>query len=170
LPSSSAGSKPTARRRRRSVAAQAAGYQGVGTVREASAPNRFSESRPGAMSRRQQMITWVLVGAAVLVVALGATALIVLLRAAGGSGIPTVTDIAATQQQGSVEFRWPDPGLDDGDRYQIQVRDGTSSIQLSPVFRVDAQTGETVCITVTVNRQGKTGDPSTEKCIDVLEG
>jgi hypothetical protein len=49
------------------------------------------------------------------------------------------------------------------------VRDGTSSIQRSPEFRVDAQAGDTVCITVTVNRQGKTGDPSTEKCIDVLE-
>jgi serine/threonine protein kinase len=166
----SRGSVSTPRRRRRAIAAQAAGYQPVGTVREASAPNRFSASRPGPMSRRQQTITWVLVAAAVLVVALGATALVVLLRAAGGgSGIPTVTDISATEAGGTVEFRWPDPGLDDGDRYQIQVRDGTSSIQRSPLFRVDAQTGDTVCITVTVNRQGKTGDPSTEKCIDVLE-
>lgn len=165
----SAGSAPAPRRRRRAIAAQAAAYEPVGTVREASSPNRFSQSRPSEMSRRQRAITWVLVGAAVLVVALGATALVVLLRAASDTGIPTVTDIAATESQGAVEFRWPDPGLDDGDRYQIQVRDGTSSIQLSPIFRVDAQAGDTVCITVTVNRQGKTGDPSTEKCIDVLE-
>jgi eukaryotic-like serine/threonine-protein kinase len=121
------------------------------------------------MSRRQQTITWVLVGAAVLVVALGAIALTVLLRAANSSGIPTVTDISATEAGGTVEFRWPDPGVEDVDRYQIQVRDGTSSIQRSPVFRVDAEPGDTVCITVTVNREGKTGDPSTEKCIDVLE-
>jgi hypothetical protein len=167
LPAS--GGSPASLRRRRAVAAQSASYQPVGTVREASAPNRFSESRPGEMTKRQRTITWVLVGAAVLVVALGATALVVLLRAASDTGIPTVTDISATEAQGTVEFRWPDPGLDDGDRYQIQVRDGTSSIQLSPVFRVDAETGDTVCITVTVNRQGKTGDPSTEKCIDVLE-
>jgi serine/threonine protein kinase len=167
LPASSV--TPSPRRRRRAIAAAAAAYAPVGTVREGSAPNRFSESRPGPMSRRQQTITWVLIAAAVLVVALGATALVVLLRAANDSGIPTVTDISATETGGTVEFRWPDPGLDDGDRYQIQVRDGTSSIQLSPVFRVDAQTGDTVCITVTVNRQGKTGDPSTEKCIDVLE-
>lgn len=170
LPSSAGGSAPS-RRRRRAAVAEVSGYAPVGTVREGSAPNRFSESRPGPMSRRQQTITWILVGAAALVVALGVTALVVLLRAAGGgSGIPTVTDISATETQGTVEFRWPDPGLDDGDRYQIQVRDGTSSIQLSPVFRVDAEPGDTVCITVTVNRQGKTGDPSTEKCIDVLEG
>ena len=160
---------PGARRRRRRAAEQD-GYQAVGTVREASAPNRFSESRPEPMTQRQRAITWVLVAAALLVVALGITSLFVLLRAAGDDGIPTVTDISATEAGGTVEFRWPDPGLEDGDRYQIQVRDGTSSIQLSPVFRVDAQAGDTVCITVTVNRQGKTGDPSTEKCIDVLEG
>jgi hypothetical protein len=121
------------------------------------------------MSARQRAITWILVGAAVLVVALGAVALVVLLRATSSTGIPVVTDISATESGGTVEFSWPDPGLDDGDRYQIQVRDGTSSIQRSPEFRVDAQAGDTVCITVTVNRQGKTGDPSTEKCIDVLE-
>ena len=92
-----------------------------------------------------------------------------MLRITGSDGIPVVTDISATESGGTVEFSWPDPGLDDGDRYQIQVRDGTSSIQLSPEFRVDAEAGDTVCITVTVNRQGKTGDPSTEKCIDVLE-
>jgi serine/threonine protein kinase len=165
LPGASAAPAP---RRRRRIAEQAAAYQGVGTVREASGPNRFSESRP-PLSRRQQTITWVLVGAAALVVALGVTALFVLFRAASDTGIPTVTDISATETGGTVEFRWPDPGLDDVDRYQIQVRDGTSSIQRSPVFRVDAETGDTVCITVTVNREGKTGAPSAEKCIDVLE-
>jgi serine/threonine protein kinase len=163
LPGNVAAAAP--RRRRRAAAADA--YAPVGTVREASGPNRFSESRPAPMSRRQQVITWVLVGAAVLVVALGATALVVLLRAANSSGIPTVTDISATESAGTVRFSWPDPGLDDGDRYQIQVRDGTSSVQLSPQFRVDAQPGDTVCITVSVNRQGKVGEPSTEKCIDV---
>jgi serine/threonine protein kinase len=163
LPANVAGAAP--RRRRRAVAAAAAGYAPVQT--KGSSPNRFSESRPAPMSRRQQTVTWILVGAAVLVVALGAIALAVLLRNATSSGIPTVTDISAVESGGAVEFSWPDPGLDDGDRYQIQVRDGTSSVQLSPRFRVDAQQGDTVCITVSVNRQGKVGDPSTEKCIDV---
>ncbi|MEZ5189962.1 MAG: protein kinase [Schumannella sp.] len=169
LPGAAAG--VAAPRRRRRIAEQASeAYQPLGTVREASAPNRFSESRPAPLSRRQQIITWVLVGAAALVVALGVTAVAVLLRAANDTGIPTVTDISATESGGAVEFTWPDPGLDDDDRYQIQVRDGTSSIQRSPVFRVDADPGTTVCITVTVNRQGKTGAPSAEKCIDVLGG
>jgi serine/threonine protein kinase len=168
LPGGSA-STPPARRRRRAMAEKAASYTPVGTVREASAPNRFSESRPGPLSRRMQTITWVLVASAVLVLGLGATALVVLLRAAGDDGIPTVTDISATETGGAVEFRWPDPGLEEGDRYQVQIRDGEGGIQASPLFRVDADAGDTVCITVTVNRNGKTGDPSTEKCIDVLE-
>lgn len=167
LGGAAAGAKPgVRRRRRRALAEQAAGYQAVGTMREGSSPNRFSESRPEPMTRRQRTITWVLVGAAALVVALGIATLVVLLRAAGDTGIPKVTNIEASVTGGTVEFRWPDPGLDEGDRYQIQVRDGTSSIQLSPVFRVDAEPGDTVCITVTVNRQGKTGDPSDEACRD----
>lgn len=148
---------------------KAASYEPIGTVREASGPNRFSASRPAPLSRRMQTITWVLVGAAVLVLALGAIALVVLLREAGDDGIPTVTDISATETRGAVEFRWPDPGLEEGDRYQVQIRDGESAIQASPLFRIDADAGDTVCITVTVNRDGKTGDPSTEACIDVLE-
>jgi serine/threonine protein kinase len=168
-PLAGAAAAPPPRRRRRAIAEQAAAYEPVGTVREASSPNRFSASRPGPMSRRMQAITWVLVASAVLVLALGATALIVLLREAGDDGIPTVTDISATEDGGVVEFRWPDPGLEEGDRYQVQIRDGEGGIQASPLFRVDADAGDTVCITVTVNRDGKTGDPSTEKCIDVLE-
>jgi serine/threonine protein kinase len=167
LPGGSA-STPPARRRRRALV-KATSYEPVGTVREASGPNRFSASRPAGLSRRMQIITWVLVASAVLVLALGATALVVLLREAGDEGIPTVTDISATETGGAVEFRWPDPGLEEGDRYQVQIRDGEGGIQASPLFRVDADAGDTVCITVTVNRNGKTGDPSTEKCIDVLE-
>ena len=162
-------STPPARRRRRITTDSGAGYQPVGTVREASGQNRFSASRPAPFSGRIQTITWVLVAAAVLVLGLGATALVVLLRAAGDDGIPTVTDISATEEGGAVEFRWPDPGLEEGDRYQVQIKDGEGGIQASPMFRVDADPGDTVCITVTVNRNGKTGDPSTEKCIDVLE-
>jgi serine/threonine protein kinase len=168
LPGGSA-STPPARRRRRAMAEKAASYQPVGTVRDASSPNRFSASRPAPLSRRMQTLTWVLVASAVLVLGLGATALVVLLRAAGDDGIPTVTDISATETGGAVEFRWPDPGLEEDDRYQVQIRDGESAIQASPLFRIDADAGDTVCITVTVNRNGKTGAPSTEKCIDVLE-
>ncbi|HWH27049.1 MAG TPA: protein kinase [Pseudolysinimonas sp.] len=166
------GSAPARRRRRSSSSADTGSYQPVGTVREASAsPGRFSHSRPtGPIGRGVQTMTWVLAGAAVVVLALGVTVLIMLLRVSGGdSSIPVVSDISATANGGAVRFTWPDPGLEEGDKYQIAVTGGTSSIQSLPRFDVDAQAGDTVCLTVTVNRAGKTGDPSTEKCIDVLD-
>jgi hypothetical protein len=71
----------------------------------------------------------VLVVAAVLVVGLGVSATVVLVRTAAGDGIPQVSDISAVEDAGTVEFSWADPGLNDGDRYQIEMRDGTPSIQ-----------------------------------------
>jgi hypothetical protein len=121
--------------------------------------------------RTSRALTWFIVIASIVVIAIGVTALAILVRSAGaGSGIPTVTDISATRSGSTVHFVWKDPGLADSDRYQIQVVGGTSSIQLSPKFVVDAAVGETVCITVAVNRDGKTGNPSAEKCVDVTDG
>ncbi len=166
------GGQPSTGGRRRRSAAKSTSYAPVGTVRDVSGPGgRFSHSKPGtAPSRGVQRTTWVLSIAAVLVLGLGAAALVVLLRGTGNpDGIPVVTDITATTSGGAVRFGWPNPGLDDEDRYQIAVDGVQTSIQAQPSFVVDAQSGDTVCITVTVNRDGEPGDPSTEKCIDVLE-
>jgi serine/threonine protein kinase len=161
---------PRSERRRRTQAVRQGVEPPATGVSEASLPPLFSHSRTQVPAPRQQATTWLLVASAVLAIVLGATALIVLLGSTGG-GIPTVGEISAdTTGDGTVEFSWNDPGLAEGDRYQIQVRDGSSSIQTSSQFVIDAQTGETVCITVTVNRTGTTGGPSPEKCVDVLEG
>ena len=169
-PIASAAKAPPVRRRRR-LAERTGDYSPVGTVREASAPGPRSNSRSTRPARATPAVTWVIVVASVLVVALGATALVVLLRAGGGgSDIPMVSDISASLSGDTVRFTWQDPGLAANDRYQIQVIGGTSSIQLSPRFVVDGTAGETVCITVAVNRDGRTGDPSAEKCVDVTDG
>lgn len=161
---------PPARRRRR-AAGPTVDYQPVGTIRDGSVPGPRSNSRAGRPLRASRALTWFIVIASVLVVALAATAVFALTRAnKSGSGIPTVTDISATRSANTVHFTWKDPGLADSDRYQIQVVGGTSSIQLSPQFVVDASVGETICITVAVNRDGKTGNPSAEKCVDVTNG
>lgn len=150
----------SARRRRR---------RGLETSEVAEAPPaKGSQSRTTPPARSAQTLTLVLVISALAVLTLGATAIAVLLRTAPGTDIPRVADIAAVQQDGSVEFSWDDPGLAEGDLYQIQVRDGESSIQAGPRFRAAAEAGESVCITVAVNRDGKSGDPSTEKCVDVV--
>lgn len=161
--------KPSTRRRRR-VAQGDGGYQAVGTVREASMPGApRSNSRAGAPARGPRGFGWFIVIATVLVVALAAIALVAVMRGSG-SDIPTVTDITATRSGNTVRFVWEDPGLADGDRYQIEVNNVPSSIQLNPRFVVDATSGETVCLTIAVNRDGKTGSLSTEKCVDVTNG
>jgi|GEM_PF-4634873 hypothetical protein len=168
-PVAGAAVSPGARRRRRRTGGPT-GYEPVGTVREATAPpRRLSHSRPTAPSRGLQTLTWVLVASAVLVIALGVTALAVLLRAGGDDGIPVVTDIQASEVDGTVEFSWPDPGLAQGDLYEIAVGGVRTATQSQPRFVVDAAPGETVCIAVTVNRQGKTGGQSAEKCVDVSD-
>jgi len=163
-PVAGAGSTPGPRRRRRA----AGDYEGVGTVREASpsGPKKFSHSRPSPPGGIQT-VTWLLIAAATLVVVLGLTAVFVLLRATADNGIPVVSDITATQDGTIVEFSWPDPGLRDGDLYEVEVGGRLEGIQANPRFVVDADPGETVCITVTVNRDGKPGTPSAEKCVDV---
>ncbi|MCU1413257.1 MAG: serine/threonine protein kinase [Microbacteriaceae bacterium] len=150
------------RRRRRS----ASSYSGVGTILKQSAGvGAGSSSTVPRQSRGMQALAWSLVAAAVLVIALGATATIVLIRANSGD-IPKVTDITARSTSSSVEFSWDDPGIKSSDSYQITTSDGRSSIQRTASYVVDASKGQQVCITVTVNRDGKIGPPSTEKCVD----
>jgi tRNA A-37 threonylcarbamoyl transferase component Bud32 len=171
-PLASAAKMPPARRRRRAAGLEGE-YAPVGTVREASVPRSHSNSRGARPARVPRVVTWVIVLASVLVFVLGATVVVVVvvLRAgAGGSAIPVVSDISASLSGNTVRFSWEDPGLTPSDRYQIQVIGGTSSIQLSPGFVVDGSAAQTVCITVAVNRDGKTGDPSAEKCVDVPHG
>lgn len=171
------GSSPArdGRKRRRRRAATTTEFAPVGTIREPSGPTGpFSKSRTREESAGFRRLAWVVAGAAVLVTALGATALIVLLRTVG-SGIPVVSDVQAQlESAGRVTFSWADPGLAEGDRYQITVTDegivSTPSLQEAPRFVVDAEPGDTVCVTVTVNRNGTSGVASAEKCVDVAEG
>jgi serine/threonine protein kinase len=170
-PVAGAPSASPGRRRRRSAERASASSSGGARDHDASGGAPRSNSRAGAPARTSRGLTWFIVIASIIVIAIGATALAVLLRNSGsGSGIPTVTDISATRSGSTVHFTWKDPGLADSDRYQIQVVGGTSSIQLSPRFVVDAAAGDTVCITVAVNRDGKTGNPSAAKCVDVTDG
>jgi serine/threonine protein kinase len=151
------------RRRRRSAVAQ---YTGVGTILKQSAgPGLSAGTMPVRQSRGMRALAWTLVAAAILVVALGATATVVLIRA-NSSDIPKVTDIASRSTSNSIEFSWDDPGIKGTDTYQITTSDGRSSIQRTADYVVDATAGDRVCITVTVNREGKTGPASSAKCVD----
>jgi len=123
-------------------------------------------TRPAERGRGMRVLAWGLIVSAVLVIALGATATFVLIRA-NSDRIPLVTNIVATEGSGAIKFSWSDPGLTVDDSYQVTTGDGRSALQTSSdYFAQDAKAGDRVCITVAVNRQGKTGPTSAEKCVD----
>lgn len=157
------------RRRRRRTAAGQGAYSGVGTVIRDTHPGgrRSTGTTPARPAKGMQLLAWGLVVAAVLVIALGVTATLVLIRA-GSSDIPTVSDIRSQVTDDTVEFTWADPGLTATDAYQISTGDGAPVVQQRTAsFVVDAAPGDRVCIVVTVNREGKTGAASGEKCADI---
>ncbi|MCC6270355.1 MAG: serine/threonine protein kinase [Microbacteriaceae bacterium] len=158
----------TASRRRRRRAPAQVDYSPIGSVvEETDRPRPGSHSGSSFRGRGIQALAWSLIASAVLVLALGVIATIVLLRANPDS-IPRVTNIQAQRTIDSIEFYWEDPGLLPGDAFQISTNHGTSrSIQQSTTFSVDAKSGDRVCLTVTVRRDGKPGDPSAEKCVEV---
>jgi tRNA A-37 threonylcarbamoyl transferase component Bud32 len=177
----------TRRRRKRAAAAPQGDYEAVGTllrtggtghrmnsVDRGAAPRTASKRSGGILGgpaagsggRRTRVLAWTLVACSVLVLALGTTAVLVLVRSSSGQ-IPVVSDIAATEVAGSVTFEWNDPGLDDGDVYQVQLDGDPLSVQSRPRFTADGERGEQMCITVHVSRDGRLGDESNPKCVDV---
>lgn len=110
-------------------------------------------------------LAWSVVASAVVVIVLLATVTLVLVRS-NNDGIPQVTDVTATTSGRTIVFSWNDPGIATDDSYQVTTNDGKSSLQSATKFPVDAQAGERVCITVAVNRAGKVGPTSAEKCVD----
>lgn len=119
-------------------------------------------SRPRA--RRRTLTAWGLVAAAALILGLATTAATVMVRQSG-TDIPLVRDVSGEIRSGTVVFSWDDPGVRPGDTYVVTLRNGDSSIQRGTEFTVDPQGQPRVCATVTVNRDGKIGSPSGEKCV-----
>jgi serine/threonine protein kinase len=149
------------RRRRRRIDTS---YGSVGTIVRDSMGQRSSTVRPGG-GRRVRALVWGLILVGVLALALGITAVFVLVNANGG--IPVVSNISATVSGTSVKFSWQNPGLASQDQYAISTSDGGSSVQQTNSFVEDSTKGAHVCLTVTVNREGKLGSPSAAKCVDV---
>lgn len=124
-----------------------------------------ARSRTGS-SRASRGLVWGVVGCAVLVVVLAVVAVTLIVRASSASAIPTVADVKGQVDNGTILFSWADPGIGGQDAYQVTVGDDSPSVQRANVFRVDAQPGERVCITVRVNRDGQIGPPSAAKCVE----
>jgi serine/threonine protein kinase len=162
----SAASSTRARRRRRRVLPGDRGYASVGTLHRQSSATPGGGLEPAGRGRGMRALAWGLVATSVLVIALAATATLVLIRA-NDSGIPQVQNITSVSRAASIDFSWDDPGLEPGDSYQVTTADGGSSLQKAPKFSIDTTPGDRVCVAVAVNRGGKLGPSSGEKCVDV---
>ncbi len=147
------------RRTRRPVqGGSTVGAQSVGTVHRTGSGTR-------ARRRSRTTLVWVASSAVVVVAALAVATVLVVTRLGTGA-IPVVSDVRAQPAQGSVSFSWADPGLRSGDTYVISSN-GASSQQTGTTFVVSGDPGAEECISVAVNRDGKTGAASAEQCATV---
>ena len=135
---------------------------GTGASRSSLGVSATVFNRP----RRRAGLIWALVLASVVVVGGTAAGAAALLQATDAT-IPSVSDVDGSTRDGSVLFEWPDPGTREGDNFVVALRSGETSIQRGTVFTVDPNGVDMVCVTVTVNRDGKYGEPSGEKCVDI---
>lgn len=147
-----------ARRRRRSVGAESA-------VVEASGSS--TAGRGSRRTVRSRVVAGVLVAVSLAVVGLGAIATVLALQ--GDEGIPRVTGIEAARDGSTIVFQWADPGLLEGDSFQVQISGGEQRLQRATEFVVAAVPGDRVCVTVQVVREGRVGAPSAEKCAEAGE-
>jgi len=153
LPQARAGRR---RRTRRPLQGGASvGAQSVGTVHRTGSATRTRR-------RTRSTVVWVASAAALVVVALAVATVLVVTRL-GTASIPVVADVRAESAQGAVSFSWDDPGVRPGDTYVI-TSDGATSQQTGTTFVVSGTPGDEECITVAVNRDGKTGTASPERC------
>ncbi|RKR73812.1 serine/threonine-protein kinase [Frondihabitans australicus] len=152
------------RRRRRSLEGSAASGGLDAGVRNSKAIPRSTGTRPEAKSpKRSQYLAWAVIAAAFVALVLVGISSLFLIRSSS-SDIPQVSNIHASVTGSSVRFSWTDPGLRSGDTYVVTSGTDNKSTQTSSTFLAPITDGQQVCITVTVNRAGKNGPASAEKC------
>ncbi|MDI2097488.1 serine/threonine-protein kinase [Klugiella sp. YN-L-19] len=150
------------RRRRRS------GSPSVATLVRHSSDTHAPGTGPSPEQRRNQLLTWLLATVAIVLIAVGTVATMSLIRAKPGE-IPRVANIGAERSADSVRFNWADPGMTNADQYSVHLGDNPPVMQRTNEFIVDAQPGERVCLMVVVNRDGRNGEPSDQKCVELPE-
>lgn len=151
---------PGRRRRRRVPSA---------TVPPADTPVEALSPTAVRAASRTRLLAIGLVVVALGVIALGASATILAIQG-GDRDLPRVTNVEAVLDGTTVVFSWDDPGIAASDSYQVVLADGRETFQRSGEYAVAAASGERVCITVRVAREGRLGPASDEKCAEVSGG
>ena len=158
---STVGAESSRRRRRRSATAMRAAAHTGDSRSHGSASGRGR----GAPPTTRRLLIGVGVAAAVFV-ALVVAGLLTLVRGAGG--IPVVVDVRAETDGSAVVFSWNDPGgLRQGDTYVVTVDGREWPPQREANLSVTPEEPGQVCASVTVARDGRSGEPSAERCAEV---
>lgn len=146
-----------ARRRRRGAPAPGPAAPG---------PEGSTGRRAVRQNQRSRIVAAALVVVSLVIIGLGATATWVAVQGSDGD-LPRVSNVEATVDGTRVTFTWVDPGIAEGDSYQVQVGDAVPTFQRSTEFSVVAAPEDRVCLTVRVARDGRVGPPSGEKCTEM---
>jgi serine/threonine protein kinase len=155
------GSGEIAPRRRR----PRGGSLGAARSEAESRPRDVGTSRIRTTPPTSVRLAWGISLVSVLLIALvGAGAFFVI---QGTRSIPVVTDVQGVDAGGTVTFSWNDPGLQSSDAYLVTVDGETQPLQREPRLTVAAEDGDRVCASVRVVRDGKSGDSSAERCVEV---
>ena len=154
------------RRRRRAANRASSASHGV----DPRAPDGTTGRSRGTPPTTRRLVWGISVAAAVLVGLVAAGALTFV---QGTRAIPVVTDVrgAVAEADGtSVMFTWDDPGLRADDAYVVTINGTPGPPQRMSTIAIPADDGDRVCANVTVIRDGKSGMPSAERCVEVEAG
>lgn len=155
------------RRRTRRAATRAAAPGPVAGIDSHSREAVSGRGRAAPPTTRR--LVWGISLAAALLIALVGAGIVTVVQ--GTRTIPVVTDVKGEVDGDAVVFTWNDPGLRGGDAYVVTVDGEPSPMQRTARFDVAiGDDGTRVCATVTVTRDGKSGRPSAERCVDVGAG
>lgn len=158
---SSADAAASRSRRRRSSSARA----GAATVDSRSRGTaRGSGARRATAPPPPRRLMWGVGIAAAVFVGLVAAGLLTVAR--GAASIPVVSDVRAEVVGENVVFSWDDPGLRPGDTYIVTVGGSDRPPQRETVATAPADASASVCATVSVSRDGRSGPPSAERCVE----
>ncbi|WP_395243612.1 protein kinase [Agromyces sp. MMS24-K17] len=151
---------PEGRRRRRPAPGTAAA--------RSSADRTHTRSRPGVdrpPSSHRLALALAVSGAVVL--ALLATGTVLALG--GRPPIPVVADVLGQVDGVTVTFTWEDPGVEPGDAYIVGVDGIDQPARRETRIEFEAVSGTRMCVSVRVTRDGKSGETSPERCVEVPE-
>ncbi|WP_206737284.1 serine/threonine-protein kinase [Agromyces albus] len=149
------------RRKRRRAARVSGTVHGLESRSPESSSGRSRRTTPPSTRR----LAWGVSIVAALLVAIVSAGVLAIVQ--GTRSIPVVSDVQAVVEDAAVVFSWDDPGIERGDAYIVTVDGEASPMQREPRFPVEIDGRNRVCASVTVTRDGKSGQPSAERCIDL---